>query len=71
MQASASGELVPGYGQLVLRLADADRFPALHVAAAAGVFDQDDGTIDFEFTIDRVLDGIAVLIAQRQGGSGH
>lgn len=71
MQASASGEPVPGYGQLVLRLADPDRFPALHVAAAAGVFDQDDGTIDFEFTIDRVLDGIAVLIAQRQGSGGH
>lgn len=70
MQASASGELVPGYGQLLLRLTDPDRFPALHAAATAGVFDQDDGSIDFTFTIDRVLDGIAVFIAQRQGSGG-
>jgi AcrR family transcriptional regulator len=49
-----------------------DRFPALAPMIAAGEFDDDDEVEDFEstqfaFGLERVLDGIGVLVDQRAG----
>jgi hypothetical protein len=54
------------YGALLARLTDAERFPFVHALLAAGVF-AGDGTIgdDFQFGLDRILDGIDVLVRAR------
>jgi AcrR family transcriptional regulator len=46
---------------------DMSRFPALGRAVAAGIFEDEETTRDedFMFGLERVLDGIAALIAQR------
>lgn len=44
-----------------------DRFPALAAAIADGAFAPDDNDDGFEFGLDRVLDGIEVLIEQNSG----
>jgi AcrR family transcriptional regulator len=65
--AAASGgeQVMPGYGAIVSRLTEAASFPALHRAIASGALDDDDD-LDSEFTfgIDRILDGVEVLIGQ-------
>ena len=71
-----SQRVMQDYGQMLARLADERRFPALHAAIAAGAFDDDgddpdgDGDGDdielgFDFSLERVLDGIAAFIAVR------
>ncbi len=48
-------------------LADPQRFPALTKFIAAGVFDRaDPPEAEFTFGLDRILDGLAVLISSRQ-----
>lgn len=64
-------KVMPNYGQLLLRLTDPDRFPALHQAIANGAFDEDEEkgenmTPEFIFGLERILDGIEVLIRQRE-----
>lgn len=56
------------YGRALARLIDADRFPALMAALAENVFDDDDQDwdVDVEFGLERILDGIGVLISARQ-----
>jgi AcrR family transcriptional regulator len=58
------------------RVFDAERFPVSTRLSAAGVFDGDPDAADylaneirstFEFGLERVLDGIAVLVDQRSG----
>jgi AcrR family transcriptional regulator len=65
--AAASGgeQVMPGYGAIVARLTEAASFPALHRAIASGALDDDDD-LDSEFTfgLDRILDGVEVLIGQ-------
>lgn len=62
----APGEVMPTYRRLVTRLADPERFPALHQVIAAGVFDQDDDPDDeFVFGLERVLDGVETLVRAR------
>lgn len=58
------------YGQLLGRLVDPLRFPAIGRLLATGILDMPDETPDddFEFGIARVLDGIAALIDRRAGG---
>ena len=52
------------YADMLRRLADPQRFPALTEFIASGVFDAADGPDDeFIFGLDRILDGIEVLIA--------
>jgi AcrR family transcriptional regulator len=65
--AAASGkEFMPTWGQLIARLTDPERFPALHAAIASGIFDQDDDPDeDFAFGLERVLDGIEALMRAR------
>jgi AcrR family transcriptional regulator len=54
------------YSDLLARLTDAARFPAIHALLAARVF-VGEGAIedDFQFGLDRILDGIDVLIRTR------
>jgi AcrR family transcriptional regulator len=64
-------EMMGSYGRLLARLADPERFPALHAVLAAGVFDvPDDGDDEFAFGLERVLDGIETLIEKRRTGRG-
>jgi len=51
------------YPRMLAELADPARFPALARFIAAGVFEAEDGPDDeFIFGLDRILDGVAVLI---------
>jgi AcrR family transcriptional regulator len=51
------------YGRLLTTLTDPQRFPAISAAIAAGVFDQADAPDkEFGFGLERILDGIEVLV---------
>ncbi|AOR33733.1 TetR family transcriptional regulator [Streptomyces fodineus] len=50
-------------GELLAR--HADRFPALAKAVAEGAFEPD-GTDPLEFGLDRILDGVEALVAERE-----
>ena len=65
--AAASGAgVVPPWSWLISQLTDAERFPALHAALASGALDQDDDPDDeFRFGLERVLDGVDVLVQAR------
>ena len=54
------------YGAMLARLTAADRFPAIHAVLRARVF-TGEGAIedDFQFGLDRILDGIDVLVRAR------
>lgn len=56
------------YGGRLSRLIDEERFPAMSEIVASGIFEQpDDGEYeDLRFALDRVLDGIEVLIRARK-----
>lgn len=57
------------YARLLGSLADADRFPAIHAVLAARTFDPPGTTADdVQFGLDRILDGIDVLIRARGDG---
>jgi hypothetical protein len=59
-------QVMPAYAQKLLRLTDAGRFPALHEAIASGAFDDDDDLdAEFDFGLERLLDGIAALVGAR------
>ena len=62
--ASSGGEPgVPGYGAAMSALIGPDGFPALRQAIASGALDDDDGLDgEFRFGLDRILDGLEVLI---------
>jgi AcrR family transcriptional regulator len=69
--APPEAEMMPTYGQLLAKLTDPERFPALHAVIAAGVFDApDEADYDFDFGLERVLDGIEALIEKRRTGRG-
>jgi hypothetical protein len=64
---SGGADVMPGYGAMVARLADPLHFPALHQAVASGALDdEDDIDIEFDFGLERILDGIDVLIRQER-----
>jgi hypothetical protein len=55
-----------GYADALRRLADRDRFPALHAVLDAGVFDRaDPPDEEFAFGLERILDGIEALVTRR------
>lgn len=67
---SASGvtldEVMSSYSRLLARLIDAERFPALSAVIEAGVLDgADDPDDEFNFGLERLLDGIEVLVRSR------
>jgi AcrR family transcriptional regulator len=63
------------YGEVIARLIDETRFPALSAAVAAGVFEApstdpgSDIAADADFGLQMILDGIAGLIRSRTGVS--
>jgi AcrR family transcriptional regulator len=63
--AAAGDHARPGYGSVVSQLIGPAGFPALHRAIASGALDDDDD-LDSEFTfgLERILDGVEVLIAR-------
>jgi AcrR family transcriptional regulator len=72
-RAEASGMGAAGFDALIGAVADAERYPAVHAAVAAGIFDDSDGDDrdgDFAFGLARVLDGVALLIEQRSSVAG-
>jgi AcrR family transcriptional regulator len=70
LRAGAAGEQVmPGYGTLLGRLTSLEDLPALHRAIASGVLDDDDDIeVEFEFGLERILDGIGTLVASKREG---
>jgi AcrR family transcriptional regulator len=63
---AAGGEIMPSWGALLARLTDPRDFPALHAALGSEAFAHDDDPDDeFVFGLERVLDGIAALVAER------
>jgi AcrR family transcriptional regulator len=69
--APPDAELLGAYGRLLSRLTTPERFPALHAVIAAGVFEEpDEPDYDFNFGLERVLDGIETLIENRRTGRG-
>jgi AcrR family transcriptional regulator len=63
-EAGEAGEAVaPDYGAVLTRLTAPEQFPALHRAIASGVLsDDDDIATELEFGLERILDGVSVLI---------
>lgn len=56
-------EAMAGYGQLLRALLDPHRFPELTAVAASGVMDKNDPWDEnFDFGLDRILDGVDVLV---------
>jgi AcrR family transcriptional regulator len=60
-----------GYGALITKLTSAAEFPALHAVVNSGAFEDgsegvDGLDYDFQFGLDRILDGVAVLIQLRE-----
>lgn len=54
------------YWELLSTLVDPQRFPAISAVLAADTFDQtDDPDGDFNFGLERILDGVAALVRQR------
>jgi AcrR family transcriptional regulator len=68
--AAASGSgIMASWSKLMRRLTDAERFPALHAALDSGALDQDDDPDEeFEFGLERVLDGVDALVRPRTPG---
>ncbi len=58
---------IQAYGRSLAGLIDGDRFPALTALVAAGVFEGGDESPDseFEFGLERVLDGIEAFVRER------
>lgn len=55
------------YGRLLARLIDVDAFPALYRAVASGALDDEDELdAEFWFGLERILDGVAALIARER-----
>jgi AcrR family transcriptional regulator len=72
-EAAASGAGTPatmsGYGRLLARVTDPERFPALHAVIESGVLDGPDDPdgfdTEFVFGLERVLDGVEALVRAR------
>lgn len=65
-EASGGEPQMPGYGQLLAQLIDAEAMPALHRAIVSGSLDDpDDPDAEFTFGMARILDGIEGLMAAK------
>jgi AcrR family transcriptional regulator len=60
------------YGRMVAALIDEASHPALHRAVESGIFDDEEGYGEAEFTfgLDRILDGVGALVAERAAADG-
>jgi AcrR family transcriptional regulator len=71
MRSPESAAVIANYGRLLRGLTDRERCPAIHAAIDAGAFNEDDDDdLGFAFGLERVLDGIAAYMRQRDGGDG-
>jgi AcrR family transcriptional regulator len=62
-----AAEWMASYPRMLRQLADPQRFPALIAFIAAGVFETaDDPDDEFVFGLDRILDGVEVLVPARR-----
>jgi AcrR family transcriptional regulator len=60
-----------GYGELIRKLTTPEEFPALRRVVDSGAFEDGDNPVDaleydFRFGLDRILDGVAALMATRE-----
>lgn len=64
---AASDEAAVSFSDSIGQLLDTERYPALAPMIAAGEFDDDDDDFDdvFDFSLERILDGIEVFIDAR------
>jgi AcrR family transcriptional regulator len=68
---SAGGPVMPGYGTALARLIGGHSFPALQRAIASGSLDDDDDIdVEFDFGLERILDGLDVLITSAGPAGG-
>ncbi|MFB4283080.1 TetR/AcrR family transcriptional regulator [Nonomuraea sp. MTCD27] len=71
---AASGAAIAGHSALLGSLVDARRLPALRAAVEAGAFDypqdmpEEERRLDYEFGLDRILDGVEVMIETGRPG---
>ena len=65
--AAADGQTPAGYAVMMAQLISAEDYPAMHAALVAGAFEDDpDGDTEWvDFGLERILDGIDVLIERR------
>jgi AcrR family transcriptional regulator len=64
---ASSSDVMVSVGLLARQLADPQRFPRFNEVVKAGVLDNPSGPDhEFRFGLERILDGIGVLVAQRQ-----
>jgi AcrR family transcriptional regulator len=65
--AGAAADPSASYGRMLARLIDPERFPELSAVLATGALDDDpdDFGADFVFGLERILDGIEVLVRSR------
>ena len=62
-QQMASGSGPSDYGRMIRDIIDPERFPMVWAAAATGAFEDDAGVEgEFRFGLDRILDGLEVLL---------
>lgn len=60
---AAANWTLSSYGELLSELVDAERFPAIRALVAAGVFAGPDvADAEFDFGLERILDGVAALM---------
>ncbi len=64
---SGGGQVMPMYARMLGALIEGGDFPALADAVASGALeDEDDPDSEFEFGLERILDGVAALIARHE-----
>ncbi|MFC4945732.1 TetR/AcrR family transcriptional regulator [Pseudonocardia sp. GCM10023141] len=62
---STEQDAAAAYGRLMARLVTPERFPAIATAFAAGITEEEDSPqIRFDWGLERILDGIAALVAR-------
>ncbi|HEX3802139.1 MAG TPA: TetR/AcrR family transcriptional regulator C-terminal domain-containing protein [Solirubrobacteraceae bacterium] len=67
--AHQAGGPSPTYGAILSQLIDPEHYPAIHRAIAAGTLDDDDGAdfdADFDYGLERILDGVDALIRRKR-----
>ncbi|HZE33949.1 MAG TPA: TetR/AcrR family transcriptional regulator [Actinoallomurus sp.] len=63
---SSAERMMSSYSDVLRKVIDPERFPSVSAALGQGVFDQPDSVDgEFGFGLDRVLDGIDVLVRSR------
>jgi hypothetical protein len=63
----SEGQIMPTYARMLAALIEQGDFPALEDALASGALeDEDDPDSEFQFGLERILDGVAALIAAHE-----